>query len=520
MISTSDIKAFASLFAGLPYAYVQTRLTGGQKGYKKEISAQTIREDVTETVYKNHLEYNAIGLCPILQDGESVVFGAIDLDRNLNFKYEAILRDIHKYQLPLTLVASKSGGCHLYLFSCRVPSSTMRASLLHLASLLGLASNEKGEAVEVFPKQVRLLPDRQDLGAALTLPYGGDREGYAYILENEAQRALTLSEFLQIAEASRLTEKELKELSSKGNSDEFKDAPPCIENLLKHGVPEGGRNTTLFHLGVYLKISRPDDWERVLDALNTRFFNPACPLSEVRETINSLKKKKYQYLCKQSPICSYCDKQECITRTYGVGNEGGTALSVVSIQKLDSNPPTFVLHILNKDLQPTPLSVTLEQLVSAPLMKKACVSSLDFLPLIPSQKAWEVTVRKLLEDLTVVELPEDSSIEGQLLLWLQRFVQKKGRVGEKEELLVGKPVIIGEDAYFRLFDFANFLELNGFKSLKPHEIAAIFQKEVSSKKMEQKAFKIKGKFIKTWKTAYQKEEKRVLPFEVLSYGSF
>ena len=45
---------------------------------------------------------------------------------------------------------------------------------------------------------------------------------------------------------------------------------------------------------------------------------------EIEDTIlSSLRKKDYGYKCTQSPLCDYCNKQECKLREFGIGKDSG-----------------------------------------------------------------------------------------------------------------------------------------------------------------------------------------------------
>ena len=91
------------------------------------------------------------------------------------------------------------------------------------------------------------------------------------------------------------------------------------------GFPEGGRNISLFNVGVYYRKKNPDDWQEDLMKFNYEHVSTPLPSSEVNGLVKAVSKKDYAYTCKQSPICNYCEKSKCMKRSFGIGGVAGGA---------------------------------------------------------------------------------------------------------------------------------------------------------------------------------------------------
>jgi len=78
-----------------------------------------------------------------------------------------------------------------------------------------------------------------------------------------------------------------------GTSDQFKEWPPCLKHLLESGIPEGGRNTTMFAVGTACKLVDPDNWKTLHEKINTQYCQPPLPASEIVTIQQQLEKKEY-----------------------------------------------------------------------------------------------------------------------------------------------------------------------------------------------------------------------------------
>ena len=342
------MRRFASLYAGRTDCFGRYLVAGGRQDGKQKGRGQTVHEPLTDEVFAAHLSGQIrLGVVPIRVDS-SVSWFAGDID-----DYSVNLLEIEtKAQaagFPLVVCRSKSGGAHLYCFiRGTAPATSAIKAMRSWLAVLGYPRSE------VFPKQDTVT--EESTGNWINLPYhnGDDADNYAIGLTGEK---LTLAEFEQMANARAITPAELETLAGvkaekpKKARGEFADAPPCVAQMAVDKVTEGGRNTVLTHVGIFYRKSDPDNWQEKLIEWNALYIEPRLPTEEVRQIARSLAKDKYEYFCKQEPMCSICQKDLCLTRKWGVGPQHGEDYSdydIDRIVKITSDPPIFYV-IMNGD---------------------------------------------------------------------------------------------------------------------------------------------------------------------------
>ena len=106
----------------------------------------------------------SLGVIPI-NDDSKCKWGCIDVDV-YPLDHKKIALSLKEKKIPLTVFRSKSGGCHLFLFTTDfIPAVMMRKKLQEFASLLGYASSE------IFPKQIEIRTDRIVTGKQLEVSF-------------------------------------------------------------------------------------------------------------------------------------------------------------------------------------------------------------------------------------------------------------------------------------------------------------------------------------------------------------
>lgn len=164
---------------------------------KRQSKPRTVHEGHSLGHFENHLagEGDSLGLAPLLDDGHSVKWGAIDIDEyGGEFPFATLCEQIATLKLPLVVARTKSGGAHCYLLlSEPTPATLVQSVLRNWAARLGYPGTE------VYPKQIGRKSG--DIGNWLNMPYYGD-ERWAF---DAAGQRLTLPEFLDFAE-SRLAD--------------------------------------------------------------------------------------------------------------------------------------------------------------------------------------------------------------------------------------------------------------------------------------------------------------------------
>ena len=422
------LERLKEIFKGLDTAYGQTKKTAEVRpNGKQEVRSFTIKQPVTDHLWQSHIDgvEPALGIVPINENNECK-WGAIDIDV-YNFDHTAFIKKIRKFELPLILCRSKSGGAHVFCFTSEfVPASLMRTKLQAMASILGYAKTE------IFPKQNSVKAERGDVGNFLNMPYhGGDRSvRYAF---DDVGKALTMEQFSAYYNKHVLTKEQLIHVQLEKNQTEetiFPDGPPCLQTILSNGaivegedVDHAGRNNGLFNIGVYLRKVNPDTWKNKVEEYNiARYINPPLKANDVISVINSIEKKNYDYKCNDKPICGFCQEKLCYTRKY-VTVDGET---------LEVEPE--ILH------DPEKFSIV-------------CLTQLNK-PLLPIAKLiWRKMISKLLNEMNEpLPAPEDMRIDVQLKEVLVDFVSRApGK--SLSDIKKSKAFIEEGVCYFRWKDF-------------------------------------------------------------------
>jgi hypothetical protein len=336
------LERFKEVFAGLQTAYGQTKITDElSENGKHEAKSFTKKEPVTDLLWQKHLNGDepALGIVPIREDNRCK-WGCIDID-TYPFDHKDFIKKIRDKNIPMILFRSKSGGAHVFLFAKEfVAASLMRERLKKIASTLGYAK------AEIFPKQDYIRADRGDTGSFLNVPYHGNNKSVRFAFDDNGE-ALKIEEFFKLYDKYSLTEKELVNLkiSETDNTDDFlKGAPPCLQTILKDGMPEGGRNDMMYNIGVYLKKRFPNEWESKMYVYNEQYMKPPLKHTEMTKSIESLGKKDYLYKCKLEPIVSFCNSKVCSKREFGVGDNVPPP-EITGISKYPSDPPLYFVNI-------------------------------------------------------------------------------------------------------------------------------------------------------------------------------
>ena len=167
-------------------------------------TAKTLRQPVTPELWEQHVAgKRPLGVIPIREDN-SCSWGSIDFDEYDVDLIEMIKR-VETAKYPLVPCRSKSGGLHLFLFLKEPePAADVQGVLRDAAASLGMAD------CEIFPKQTRVLVERNDLGSWMVMPYFGDTFGGKLQNQHGLKKTgseMTMAEFVSFAEKKQTTEK-------------------------------------------------------------------------------------------------------------------------------------------------------------------------------------------------------------------------------------------------------------------------------------------------------------------------
>jgi len=481
----SDLaKRFMDLFVGLARAHGEYRPTGkvSAKG-KAEGKAKTLKEPVTEKLWKDHLSGRlGLGIVPVDDEGLTK-FGAIDVDIYDLDPVELEGR-IRSAGLPLLLCRTKSGGAHLLLFlKERGSAREVRSRLRKYAETLGYPK------AEIFPKQDKIEDD--DCGSWINMPYFGDsrkaiREG----------RELTAEEFLALADRMTMIE-----------ADDFEGAPPCLKAAIARGVSEGIRDNTAFAVCVYCKARHGEGWQDEARFLIRKHI-PSLDKEQALKTVRSVgKKASYRYRCKDEPLASLCDKERCAEAEYGVRERrADLGIRLANLRKIKTDPPTWVVEIDGKDLE---LKDT-DDLTLQPRFRRRCFEEFNVWPRAIRSRDWDEIIAELGRNCTDLSAPDDAGRTGEVMGQVSNYFGDRMRAKHKDELISGKPY---EEDGFLLFNSTFLLDWLKKKrvTIGGKELWNVLRKfgaEIVPKQ------KIKGKAMRLWKMPSDGFAAQTEPFDV------
>lgn len=433
------MRSFAQLFRGRDDVFGTYRLPDGAEvveGEKLLGQGRTEKKKLTDKHWKEHLEgKNAIGIIPIMPGANDCWWFAIDVDRygdpRQHYEFE---KKIQKLGLPIVVFRSKSNGVHLYCFltkpiSAKIAMETMRK----WTKLLGIGK------CDMYPRQDTLRPG--DDGNWINIPYFGETRK-AIGLKGED---LSLDEFLQLAHSREISPADLgstaEQASKAADAGEHPGAPPCIQTMMRDGLHTGRIDDGLFHVGVYMKKAFPDTWQEKLSEWNTEYCQPPAKFSDVARIIGSLEKKDYQYRCKV--LEDICDKGVCKTREFGVGTGESDRVDfeVERLEKIDSDPPVWIVHVFGKQAR-----LTTEELMMPEAFRKAILMKTNRMVAPMTRRAWEKYLTLLLERLEVHAAPDDISAHGQIIAifrdWTTRMVPNAKTIAD---VLEARPFYMKEE---------------------------------------------------------------------------
>jgi hypothetical protein len=488
-VNETDVKRFMKLFNGYEHAHGQYKVKNKEADGKMSGRALTISEPVKLNNFLDHLNGKdyILGII-MLKSDNSCNFGVIDIDIRGEVKLNESLENLEQKikNTPLILCRSKSGGAHLYLFcNPALPAIDMVSKLNEFAAGLGYGG------AEIFPKQISRA-NKMDRGNWINLCYWDGDNTERYAIKNG--KKLNLQQFLSYAESKSTTFEKLEKFQPKLN-EHFKDGPPCLQHIMTMGFPEGGRNISLFNVGVYYRKKNEDDWQEELMKFNYEHLDKPLPSAEVNGLIKSVSKKTYAYTCKQPPICNYCEKSKCVKREFGVGGVGnGLAIEIDSITKYETENKQSVRWYI--EMQGERIELTTQQLLDQRQLQKICVEKLNKCPATMPAQRWENRINELLNSVEIIQDPDDASPQGQFEKILDSFLTGKVQARHKDEIMNAKPWHCTDEqrVYFRSEDLFIFLESRRFRYNSQHQVWSWLRDLGGGRK----SFKIKSKAVKVW----------------------
>jgi len=441
-----------ALYKGLPRARGKYVLEGStnDKG-KKQGRAVTLRAPYKLEHWIPHLNgTEGLGVVPITDEG-TCRWACIDID-----KYPIDLIDLEKkvneLHLPFVIIRSKSGGCHLTVFFSRDTGCLdVVGKLQEVSARLGY------NGCEVYPKQIRLA-NTNDIGNWLNMPYFGAAKGATDRFAIRDGEPLPLEEFIEYAKSKQVGY--VSDIVLPSVDDEFADGPPCLQTICSQGISEGGRNTTLFNIGVYIRLKYESDWESHIDDANRDMIDPPLSFREVGALVKSLEKKNYAFTCNTPPILNFCNRELCKKREYGVTAFQHVDIGVVmdSITKVNSEPPMWIIS-----LDGVRTEVETEDMLDQQRFRKVCMNAINKIPGRMKGEEWDKFIRSKLNNIEVIDAPTEAKFTFRILEQTKSFFEQTPMGRTIDELSIGRWIVADGHYVFRGVDFILFLERQGMK---------------------------------------------------------
>ena len=439
--NNNEVERLARLFPGNDRhhgTHGEPEWDDGKQKWGIRKTARTHDGGPTIDMWREHVDgRRPLGVIPITQKS-LCKWGCGDIDEYQIDVVEIIIR-VKRLGYPLVPCRSKSGGLHLFLFLVEPePAQVVQATLRDMMASIGY-----GQA-EVFPKQSHIMGDR-DRGSWIIVPYfGGDYGGRVRWQRGIKDRGgeMTLGEFLTTAEGALTTTasivlKKLSKRQQKGGSTAsvpFGDGPVCLQHIISAGPVRTNQNNTLLMMGIYYKKAYPEDWQDHLERANREFLDPPGSAEGLVSVKKSLEKKDYEYTCKQPPMVDHCNSGPCRLRKYGVGGAGRLP-TLSGLTKYDSDPPVYNITVEGErmaGLKPV-------QITDYRMFRQACFEKLDKFYSPMKDVDWGDELDRLLQDLTVIEAPEEAKLHGVVKGLLTKHVRDKAVARNPDGLLDGKP---------------------------------------------------------------------------------
>jgi hypothetical protein len=424
------------LFIGSDVAHGRHEpVTAGAGKVEIKSHARTVAGPATEDDWGAHLAGAApLGVIPIRADG-TCFWGCIDID-DYTVNHAQLVVQCEQKDFPLLVCRSKSGGAHLFLFSSGpVHAAKMRSRLAAIASQLGV------EGSEIFPKQTT----GASTGNWLNMPYLGDQR----VAIKRTGSAMTLSEFLRVAEAQRVP-LEFFEAQGSHARDDLEGAPKCLAKVVAGGIGEGARNDTLFALGVHARKRFGREWKSKIDEWNHIYMRPPLPHDEVGNIVRSLEKRGYGYRRDNRPICERCETTECPMRS------NGSHIAFEQVTIVRGGDET----VWNVTLGGQVIALPSDEVFDQTTFNKRCLARLGRCFHRMKNDEWVDLLNEAAARASILEAPPSASPHEQFRELMEEFCLNRHRGYTREDILTGRPWE-DEDAgrhYFRLRDLRRFLD--------------------------------------------------------------
>lgn len=436
------------------HLYRQIPPNQSPKGEKVNVTTYMVHYAPTDQDWMDMINGKfQIGLSPFQEDGETVRFGVIDIDRYDRYTLEDIEALLGLYDLPLVPVRTKSGGWQLFMLcSEKVRGKDMGKALRKMATWMGLV----GKDIEFLPKQNKIMLENHDRGTMITLP-------------------LPDSALIQRMKNSCLT---LDEWNNRISEDVFEDGPPCIYPSVQQNLRSGtwtNRNNILYQVAVFFRYKFPSDWEKRLATFNEEIVSPSLESKELNGIINQQKKTSPFYMCRTEPFESNCMKSICTSRKLGIKakSEVLSRVSEDDMVVLDTDPPVWFVTVTDSKGEDHRMRLSTDDLFNVNRFAKRCLETIKEVPELPRPKEWLEQLNAMTRDAVTQSVPPEMSDNAALLEAIHRFLCATPIAKDMEGVMKGMSYVDFSEAtvaYFRQVDLFNYMTRMRYRNITMSEL--------------------------------------------------
>lgn len=428
-------------------------------------------------------------LCNVTDENGTVVarnmcyYGVIDIDvYGEPGKFLHLIRRMYAVGWKFTAYQSKSSGLHIYfMFKKAEPAGQVIELLQKIISVYGLdmlyCDDKHKSKVEYFPMHATEVPGED--GKCVFLPYFNAASGKAM------NRMITvdgtfvgIEKALESIKQNYTTVAEMTETLSKLP---YSDAPFCIQMMALTGAlnANAGRNKFLFHSCVYFKKKYGKDYDYLPELLDLDNCMEAPlqyeDMQGIQSTYASANGKEWAYSCKHDPMCSYCNRKECMNRTYTAMqknnanlNENTGADVMGPISKVLARQPYYLWEIAAPGKEPKMVRFEdASELRNQLTVQIKCIDQLGWMPQQVKNNIWIDIVNSCMEGMSEREIEvsaeSDTTELNELHMLLVKYLTHRQVMnGAAYMINAGQVYKEGEKYYFSTEGVKDYLRIERY----------------------------------------------------------
>ena len=428
-------------------------------------------------------------LCNVTDDNGTIVarnmcyYGVIDIDVYGDpGKFLHLIRRMYAVGWKFTAYQSKSSGLHIYfMFKKAEPANQVIELLQKIITVYGLdmlyCDDKHKSKVEYFPMHATEVPGED--GKCVFLPYFNAASGKAM------NRMITvdgtfvgIEKALESIKQNYTTVAEMTETLSKLP---YSDAPFCVQMMALTGAlnANAGRNKFLFHSCVYFKKKYGKDYDYLPELLDLDNCMEAPlqyeDMQGIQSTYASANGKEWAYSCKHDPMCSYCNRKECMNRTYTAMqknnanlNENTGADVMGPISKVLARQPYYLWEIAAPGKEPKMVRFEdASELRNQLTVQVKCIDQLGWMPQQVKNNIWIDIVNSCMEGMSEREIEvsaeSDTTELNELHMLLVKYLTHRQVMnGAAYMINAGQVYKEGEKYYFSTEGVKDYLRIERY----------------------------------------------------------